>query len=184
MIIGITGTFGAGKGTIVEYLQKKGFVHFSVREYLVKQIKKQNLEVNRDNMVKVANNLRKEHSPSYIIEELYKEAEKTGKDSVIESIRNVGEINKLKELGDFYLFAVDANPKIRYERLSKRGTVTDDVSFKRFLEEEKREMNNPDPNKQNLAKCIEMADFRFQNNGSFEDLYNQVEKTMDLIKNN
>lgn len=34
-IIGITGTLGAGKGTIVEYLKdKKGFAHFSVREFL------------------------------------------------------------------------------------------------------------------------------------------------------
>ncbi len=183
MIIGITGTFGAGKGTIVEYLKEKGFAHFSVRDYLIKEIKKQNLEVNRDNMVIVANNLREKHSPSYIIEQLYKKAEKTGKDSVIESIRNIGEIKKLKQLGNFYLFSIDAYPKIRYERLSKRGTVTDNISFKEFLEEEKREMNNPDPNKQNISKCIEMADFRFQNNGSFEDLNKQIGKIMDLIKN-
>ena len=33
--IGITGTLGAGKGTIVEYLQKeKGFSHYSVRAFL------------------------------------------------------------------------------------------------------------------------------------------------------
>ena len=35
IIIGITGTLGAGKGTIVEYLVgKKGFKHYSVRELL------------------------------------------------------------------------------------------------------------------------------------------------------
>ena len=41
IIIGITGTLGAGKGTIVDYLvQEKGFKHYSVRNYLIKEIEK------------------------------------------------------------------------------------------------------------------------------------------------
>ena len=36
MIIGITGTLGAGKGTVVDFLKEKGFRHFSVRDYLIK----------------------------------------------------------------------------------------------------------------------------------------------------
>ena len=41
IIIGITGTLGSGKGTIVEYLvQKRGFRHYSVREYLLEIIRK------------------------------------------------------------------------------------------------------------------------------------------------
>ena len=35
-IIGITGTIGAGKGTIVDYLVKqKNFKHYSVRNFLI-----------------------------------------------------------------------------------------------------------------------------------------------------
>lgn len=38
-IIGITGTLGAGKGTVVDYLVKnKGFNHFSVGDYLIDEI--------------------------------------------------------------------------------------------------------------------------------------------------
>ena len=58
MIIGITGTLGAGKGTIVECLLEKGFKHYSVREFLVEEICKRGLEVNRNSMVLVANELR------------------------------------------------------------------------------------------------------------------------------
>ena len=183
MIIGITGTLGAGKGTIVNYLIKEGFVHFSVREYLIEQIQKRGLEINRDNMVKIGNELRKHNSPSYLVEELYKQAEKTGKDCVIESIRTPGEATKLNELDDFYLFAVDADSKIRYERLSKRGTATDNVSFQEFLEEENKEMNNTDPTKQNLSKCIKMANFKLTNNGSINELNEQIEKILQSIKN-
>ena len=56
-IVGITGTLGAGKGTIVEYLKTKGYIHLSVREYLISELQKRNLEINRDNLRELANNL-------------------------------------------------------------------------------------------------------------------------------
>jgi len=43
LIIGITGTLGAGKGTIVEYLVKnKNFKHYSVSGYLITKKKFRN----------------------------------------------------------------------------------------------------------------------------------------------
>ncbi|MBQ4206222.1 MAG: AAA family ATPase, partial [Bacteroidales bacterium] len=63
-IIGITGTLGAGKGTIVEYLiEKKGYVHYSVRAFLAEEIKRRGMEVNRDTLTMVANELRANNSP-------------------------------------------------------------------------------------------------------------------------
>ena len=121
LVIGITGTLGAGKGTLVEYLiREKNFQHYSVRQYLIEEIVRQGLEVNRDNMVIVANKMRSENSPSFIIEELYKEAHAIGKNSVIESIRTPGEVEYLKKQGDFLLLAVDADPVKRFERIQLR----------------------------------------------------------------
>lgn len=182
LIIGITGTLGAGKGTIVEHLLKtKGFQHYSVRGYLLKEIKKRGLPENRDSMVIVANDLRKNNSPSYITDQLYLEALNSGLDAVIESIRTPGEITSLKTKGDFFLFAVDAYPKVRFERIKQRASETDKIDFKTFLANEKREMNSDDPNKQNLAKCIQMADFVFENDGSIEELIFDVEKVISKI---
>jgi dephospho-CoA kinase len=36
-------------------------------------------------------------------------------------------------------------------------------------------MTNTDPSKQNLSACMEMADYTFTNNGTLEDLYQQIE---------
>ena len=59
IIIGITGTLGAGKGTIVDFLTKnKRFEHFSARALIVEEIEKRGLENNRNNMVVVDNDLR------------------------------------------------------------------------------------------------------------------------------
>ena len=186
MIIGITGTIGAGKGTIVEFLKKKGFNHFSARSFINEEIVKRGLTINRDNMVLVANDMRAKHSPSYVAEELFLRAQKKGRDSILESLRTPGEIDKLREEKDFILFAVDANQKIRFQRVKQRNDIqSDDVDFQKFVEQEKKEMNSTDPNKQNLSKCIQMADYIFINDGSIEELEKQVNEVLknDKSKN-
>ena len=178
-IIGITGTIGAGKGTIVDYLVNNyGYKHYSVRQYLAREAQKQNLSLNRDTYVKIANRLREIHSPSYIIDELYKEASNNGVNAIIESIRTPGEIASLRSKEDFTLWAIDADPIIRYERIIARQSETDKILFETFLDNERREMNANDPTKQNLAECIRQADILFTNNENLEKLFQQIEKVL------
>ena len=181
-IIGITGTLGAGKGTIVDYLQDKhGFKHFSVRAFLTEIINQRKLPLNRDTMVEVANELRAKQAPSYIVEQLYEKAKESNTDSIIESIRTMGEIHALRKLKGFRLLAVDANPELRYERIVGRNSETDRISFDTFKENEAREMNSIDMNKQNLGACIAQADFKLMNDGSFESLYVQIETALKQL---
>lgn len=176
-IIGITGTLGAGKGTVVEYLvRNKNFKHYSVRNFLTDEINKLKLPVNRDSMVKVANELRQNFGSSYIAEKLYQLAKKSNQNCIIESLRTVGEIEALKSKGDFILLAVDANINTRYKRIASRSSETDKISFEEFKENETREMKSDDSNKQNLSKCIAMNDYLINNDGNLKDLYDQIEK--------
>jgi len=182
IIIGITGTFGAGKGTIVDFLvEKKGFAHFSVRSFLLEEIRKRGLPENRDSMYNLANELRSIYGPSYITDQLYEKAAHSRKNAVIESIRTPGEITSLRDKCNFYLFAVNADPVIRYERIITRQSETDQIPFATFLENEAREMDTMDPNKQNIRSCIADADFLFENNGSKEELIRQVENILQII---
>jgi len=183
LIIGITGTLGAGKGTIVDYLvQEKRFVHFSVRGFITEEIIRQGLPVNRDSMVAVANKLRADNSPSYIIDQLYDQALLTGKNCIIESIRTPGEVESLRSKGNFLLFAVDADPMLRFDRIVMRNSETDRISFATFVENEEREMQSHDPNKQNIGKCIDKADYIFYNNSTVRDLYQKLEAELSRLK--
>ena len=183
IIIGITGTLGAGKGTIVEFLTKEeGFEHYSVRNYLLVEMKRLGMPENRDSMTSLANKLRAAFGSSYIIDKLYERALESHHNCVIESIRTSGEILSLRRKSDFYLFAVDAEQKTRFKRIKKRRSETDRVSFKEFAANEMREMGSDDPHKQNLSKCIEMADYKFQNDSGVKGLLKKVKAAINEIK--
>jgi len=181
MIVGITGTLGAGKGTIVDYLLKKGFKHYSVREFLTKEILVRGLDVNRDNMVFVANDLRAKFGPSHIVEQLYSVAKVAGGNAVIESVRCPGEVDALRGKEGFILFAVDADVEMRYTRIAERASSTDRISFDEFLRNEQREMTSNEPFKQNLKKCIETADHSFKNDWTISELHGKIERVLGQV---
>ena len=180
-IIGITGTLGAWKGTIVEYLVKnKGFIHYSVSGFLKEELIKRGLEINRANLQDVGNALREKFGPDYITQQLFNQASKKKENSIIESIRNPKEAEFIKSHGGI-MFAITADQKTRYERIQKRQSEKDSVTFDEFTKQEEREMQNTDPNAQNLPKCIEMSDHLFNNDGSLERLYEEIEKCPPIM---
>ena len=194
IIVGITGTNGAGKGTVVERLMNKyQFKHYSVRNYLLSIMEKNGVNNNdRNAMRDTASKLRAEHSPSYIVEQLLNQALLNGNNdvdeqqqmSIIESIRVPKEAIALKEKGQgsFYLLAVDADPKVRYQRILQRQSETDNVTYLEFLEQEDAEMVNVEDHKQNLKKCIEISDAIIYNDQTIDDLNIQIDQFVDSIQ--
>jgi len=184
MILGITGTNGAGKGTAVEYLvNEKGFTHYSVRVFLIEEIQKRGMAVDRSSMRTVANDLRTTHEPSYIIGLLYQRAVDAGlKNAVIESVRNSGEAEFLQSHGAL-LWAIDADRDIRYERIQKRASETDRITFDEFVVQEEREWHGAEGKADmDILTVMSMADHTFYSNLGKNELYLEVEEALQEVE--
>ncbi len=175
MIIGLTGSFGAGKGTVVDYLiQKKGFHHYSASGFITEEIVRRGMPVNRDSMIEVSNDMRAKNGPAFIIDSLYERAQAEGGDAIIESLRAVAEVRRIKELGG-KVIGVDADPAIRYERAMARGSEKDNVTFEKWLDQQQKESNPDDPTKQNIFGALAESDFKVMNDGTLEELHAQID---------
>ncbi|MFZ1987443.1 MAG: AAA family ATPase [Minisyncoccia bacterium] len=180
MILGITGTIGAGKGTVVDYLVSKGFKHYSVRALLIEEIQKRGLPEDRNAMRDVANELRRTHHPAFVVEALYERAKEEGGDALIESVRTLGEAEFLKQKGALVV-AVDAAQDIRYDRIVTRGSSTDKVDFATWVMQEERELTSTDPWDMNVLGVMAMADARIENNGTIEELHAETERALAVL---
>lgn len=177
MLIGITGTFGAGKGSIAEYLAKKHeFIYVSVRAFFAAEVVREGIAVNRASIAQIASEIRAKYGLTYPLEQLLNNTPRA-RNIVIESIRAVGEVNYLKTRGDA-LWAVDAEIKTRYQRIKLRGLEIDNISFEQFSAAEQQELHSDNPNLPSLAQAISMANQLINNDGSRDELYAQVDKAL------
>ncbi len=173
MIIGLTGKNGAGKTKVVDYLKSKEFETFSLSDILREEVRKKGLVEERENLIKIGNELREKHG-SGILAKLALDKMK-GKDKIaIDSIRNPYEIEELRKNKDFILIGIDAPVELRYKRIIDRKRVGENIGLEEFIEIEKKE-NSEDEKKQQLNKCLELADKVIENVGGVEELYKKLD---------
>lgn len=179
ILIGLVGHPSSGKDTVSAYLMEKyDFRQSSGGEFLRFYIKEHNLgEPTRELMHEVANKLRSENGPDYLIKI---SLENQHPRLVLNGIRTNIEAETLKKQGGI-LIALTAPIEVRYKRAGERGRIGDGVSFEEFKKIEEIESKNSDPNAQNVNAVMKMADYTIINDGSKETLENKIEEVLNNI---
>jgi len=183
MIIGVTGTLLAGKSTLVDALREKGFQSLSLSDHLREIATARGLPHDRITLQRLGNELREKGGPSAVMRAVLLKA--TQENVVIDSVRTPGEVEALREHEDTLLIAIDADPRVRFDRAMRRqaqtGRTENATTFEEFMQREAEE-NTTDPSKQQLRSTIALADIIMPNNSdekSFQERITRLLRTID-----
>jgi dephospho-CoA kinase len=169
VLLGITGTHGAGKGTVVALLEEKyNFVCFSISDFLAEEAVRRGSVADRSARARIANEYRKK-SPTALVEAVYAHIPLGSERVIVEPLYTPNEVHFLKEK-DGVVLAVDADLRTRYDRTQGRGGVKDAISFETFKEAQERELYSSNKDEQNSGGAMACADLLIRNDGTREEL--------------
>jgi dephospho-CoA kinase len=181
MIIGIAGTIGSGKGTVVEYLQKKGFKDYSSSGILKEMLTERGDPHTREYMADLAEELIATH-PGGILSISLERARKDGAaDFILEAIHRQSEADFVRRMGGKIL-GIDADIQLRYARTRARNEGEKDaVTLEQFTESSAREDEGKRHLTSNIASVIETADAIILNNGTLDELHAEIEQALTKL---
>ena len=173
-LIGLTGLNASGKGTAAEYFRQKGFAYYSLSDIVRDYATEKGLDHSRENLIVCGNELREKFGPSVLAERALKKIKKDrSSKAVVDSIRNIFEIEELRKISEFLLIGVDAPVEVRFERSKTRGRTGFETSLDDFVKIELKE-NSADPKKQQLFDCLKLADKTINNDGTVDELEEEL----------
>lgn len=180
IILGFVGKKCAGKGFTISYLAEKyAFVTSSLSDRVREEVRRRGLEITRENQQQVAGELRNEFGPLVLAERTWQDVEERDLGRiVIDSIASPAEVEYFKNKPNFHLVALDADQRLRYERMVGRGFTGDPITWENFVQMEERE-NNKDG--RNMGETLSMAEYSIENNGIEEELYQKIDQLLQKI---
>jgi dephospho-CoA kinase len=173
-LIGLTGTNGAGKGEAAAFFMARGYAYASLSDILREELRERGLEVTRDSLIRIGNELRERFGPDVLAR---RTMAKVAGPTVIDSIRNTREVATLRAQGDFVLLALDAPIEVRFGRVAARGRNESAATLPEFRIKEDEEKSGGE-SAQQLAACMAAADHLIWNDGTIEDLHRKLEELL------
>jgi len=180
-IIGLAGTFAAGKDTISDALGKDfGYHHISTGDMVRELAQKRHSSVERPILYETAQELRREEGPGALVIEALKHPDRP---LVITGLRSLGEANEIKKAGGLLVF-VDAPIKIRYERMQSRARDEETrLSLEAFKAFEETELCSGESDSDfNIRGIGEMSDVKIDSSRELNEFISDAYTALGLHK--
>ena len=174
LLVGLTGPNAAGKSAVASHLGTLSFAYHSLSDIVREEAERQGLEPTRVHLIAIGNELRRREGAAALAVRI---GPRLATRDVIDSIRNPAEVAALRKLPGFHLLGVDAPMALRFERSRSRGRVGDGETLDVFRRREELE-NTEDPAAQQLRATLALAEVTLRNQGSLEDLHDQVDRLL------
>ena len=181
MIIGLTGSYAAGKDAAAKYLVRKGFFYHSYSDILRGELVKLGKPTDRENLIWMGNKVRREFGAGELSKRILAEIKKNQEEKALAvGMRNPAEVEFFRAEKSFQLWFLQAPIQLRYERAQKRKRPEDEVSFDEFKKQETQE-HSSDPNEQQLGRVATMADATIVNGEDLASLYKKIDGLLEKI---
>ncbi|TDA33294.1 MAG: dephospho-CoA kinase [Hadesarchaea archaeon] len=177
-VVGLVGLQGAGKTEVAKVALSLGIPCIRMGEVVLEEIRRRGLEINEENVGKVANELREKGGKGIVarlcLPLIREKLEERGM-VVVDGIRAMEEVEELRKAfgKDLVIVGIWANPSLRYSRIASRRREDDAGDYEGFIRKEKRELE------WGVGNALSLADFLFINEGTLEELR---EKAMEFFR--
>lgn len=181
MILGITGTLGAGKGTVVDYLKTKGFSHYSSSAILKEMVHERGLPAIRQNLSSLADEIMNTYKGGIVHFSNERALKDNVQDYILEALHRVSEAEFIHSIGG-YIIGIDADVDLRFSRvIARKEGEKDNVTYEQFLQDSAREDEGKTGTGPNINAVLKMADYTIVNNISLANLHEQVDVILTKI---
>ena len=188
IIIGIASTIAAGRTTAINHLtERHGFAWFSLAQILKAEAIKLGVPTLRPSLQDFGNNIRMvHHNDAYLAVKLRTSAKwLTNKNGlvIVDSFKHLAEVEEFRKQRRFALMGIDAPLLTRWERVQNRRRQGDPMTFDEFEKQDAtdRGISESSQHTQQVAKLIEIADYRIINDGSVEEFISKLDKIVSNL---
>ncbi len=172
MIIGLTGSMGAGKGEVVKILQKLGFQYVTLSQMVREEARERGVPEEREKLMEVGNEMRRREGTGVLAKRALKKIQTSGHGLwVVDGIRNPAEIEALKEGQNVHIVGLSAPRELLVERILKRKRKSDPETAAEVMARIEREWGRGEPPEgQKMEACMQKTDHLIENTGTLEAL--------------
>lgn len=180
IIFGFTGLMASGKDAATVYLKDKyGAAIFSFSRMLRDVLDRFYLEQTRVNLVNLSEILRQRFGENLLARTMAKDIAQCSNHIIaIDGIRRPADMENLRNLPNFVLVEIYADPRIRYERLTQRTQNIGDPgkTYEEFLADHQRSTEL------SILEIVKEAKERIPNNNTLEELHHELDKLIKKYK--
>ena len=181
IIIGLAGQIASGKDTVAAYLAEKyNSVTVSFSAPLRAILDRLYMPIDREHLSGLAQCLIDKFGTDVLSKTIAKEIEASDKQIfVLPNIRREADYSQLEHNQGFILVGINTDLKTCYERLVKREQNEDDKN--KTWEQFQKDLQLS--TEVSISGLIKKSSIKLDNNGSPEDLYQQIDKMMAGLLN-
>jgi dephospho-CoA kinase len=177
-IIGVVGQNGSGKDEVVKYLRDRYGVPFLSSGDMVRALAAQlGLEATRENLGRLTDDEFRLHGQGIFIRRVAEEITARGWSKAgITGIRSPDDVALLRAAFGPDLTLIDVyvtDPRLRFERMARRGEGRDPADYSQFLAQEVAEEK-----RFRLIETASLADFHLPNDGTLDNLHRIIEQLL------